>query len=565
MSTSVCLVTGASSGIGLAVSEVLITNGIPVIGVGRRTAVLRSLERRWVGKFVGVTHELSQPGLMEKVDTLPIGFRAFDTFIHAAGCARQGDSLDGMTDADIAAQIDSNVLGLAFPLRDVVARFRRRGGGQIVVVSSIASVDSAPQMAVYAATKAFASHLVRSLRADLLGSGIRVTCIEPGTTGTPFLDPQTHQGPSDRYTGFQPLEASDIADQILWLTMLPEHVNVQDVRVVPTAQAMGDRAVHRNGLSAAACEEVAIALGTDEFEERDVNGGLFNTVRQLTGNGRTLYFKQFTAEAKSGNFPPLPTTPAQRWSVARRSHLHAIATARAAEGVVAIPELVAANEDDHYMVMTAVDGSPLFDRLTTSGADTEAIWAGVQVMRWLSTMHSTVPSDRAVIDADSRAHKEYKVRLQYENLFSELDPELRRPAATFIEQYLQDHSTLVHGDLNSRNILVTAEAGTAVIDFEQAHLGSGAYDVAYLVSEYVIAQLWRETDPEQTIEMLWASYDADDTASRESRCDYRVHLAFQTLYRLVGPSSAVWTGHLAPEHTAAIRNWSQTELWQWLG
>lgn len=248
MSTSLnrtCLVTGASSGIGLEVSLSLLRAGHNVVGVSRRGFILQNLEDSWPCQFIGVEHDLTIPGLGDKLGQLPEPYLNIDLCVHSAGCARQGVVLSEMSDIDIAEQINSNVLGLTFTLRDAARYFIERRRGTLIVIGSIAAEDSAPDMAVYAATKAFTRQLVRSLRTDLHGRGIRISCIEPGTTRTPLLDGQPGGLPQVRYNGFQPLEPSDIGDMVRWIYDAPAHVNIQEVQVLPVDQAMYVRGIHR--------------------------------------------------------------------------------------------------------------------------------------------------------------------------------------------------------------------------------------------------------------------------------------------------------------------------------
>lgn len=135
----------------------------------------------------------------------------------------------------------------------------------------------------------------------------------------------------------------------------------------------------------------------------------------------------------------------------------------------------------------------------------------------------------------------------------------------FVADYLLRSEDPVHGDLNSRNILST-EGVVSVIDFEQGHFGEGVYDLAYLLSEYVIRDLRFGVDPEANIMATWKSYchSCGRNSDAETWRRMRIHLGFQTLYRLVGPSRKVWTGHLDDVKKDAVRRWSTTELSAWL-
>lgn len=235
-----CIVTGATSGIGLGVCEDYVARGFRVIGIGRRASRLQALAAHLGERFRGVPFDVGRPGLLEAIDLRPL--EDVELVVHAAGCTRQGTSLVDMSEDDVLTQIHCNVRGTALVMRDALTLFRRRGEGTIVAIGSIAARDAAPNMAVYSATKAFVNQLVKSVRADAHGEKIRVACLEPGSTRTPFLDGQP---PAGRFDGYTPLEIRDVADAVAWIHGLPKHVNVQQLVLCPVDQAMYVRGVHR--------------------------------------------------------------------------------------------------------------------------------------------------------------------------------------------------------------------------------------------------------------------------------------------------------------------------------
>lgn len=295
----------------------------------------------------------------------------------------------------------------------------------------------------------------------------------------------------------------------------------------------------------------------------EVSGGLFNRVYRVDAPGRTYYYKQFSDRAKLGEFPPLPTSPWQRWWVASLCHAHAARCATGEE--VRVPAIVHSDEAQRAVVMEASPGALLYHDVIVGGATHAVRRAAERVVVWLARLHATPLPELATLVQHSAAFRRYKVDLQYHRLLPELGA-AGAAGARFVEQFLATERHVLHGDLNSRNILVDGDR-VAIIDFEQGQVGDGVYDVAYLVSELAIACLRAGGDPAPMVDALWALYvrhgdPADDTAARDRAL--RVHLAFQVLYRLVGPSRAIWTGHLDGDAKAAVRGWALREAMRWL-
>ncbi|MCW5222610.1 hypothetical protein D5041_03030 [Verminephrobacter aporrectodeae subsp. tuberculatae] len=294
----------------------------------------------------------------------------------------------------------------------------------------------------------------------------------------------------------------------------------------------------------------------------NATGGLFNRVVRVESSLGTKYLKRLTDTASSDGFPPLPTSAAQRCLVASRWHDLAL-RASARESAVGVPALLAVLADDDLIAMDQAQGDPLYDMLRVGSRGAEGPLP--RVMAWLAVLHALPLEPRGLLLEASAPFKAFKVDLQYTRLLAEMPASLHASAQGFIGEYLRADAQAVHGDLNSRNVLVAAN-GVSVIDFEQGHFGEGLYDVAYLLSEYVIRDLRAGTDPEASIHSAWNAYcgacaaPADSSAQRR----FRVHTAFQTLYRLAGPSRTVWTGHLDDAAGQAVRRWSLGVLAQWL-
>jgi 3-hydroxy acid dehydrogenase/malonic semialdehyde reductase len=245
-----CAVTGASRGIGRAVAQGLLAGGFSVVGIARNAALLAELERDWPRRFIALPHDVARPGLHAAFDQLAergrLRLNDVELAVHCAGCAFQGAPLTAMSDAELHATIDTNVLGTTLVVRDLARLLLQRGSGTLVVLGSIAGHDAAPLMAAYAASKAYTQQLLRCVRADLHGSGVRVSCVQPGTTRTGLLDGQPGLDAAARFEGFAPLEAHDLARTIEWIHQQPAHVNVQEISLFPVAQSLYVRGIHRH-------------------------------------------------------------------------------------------------------------------------------------------------------------------------------------------------------------------------------------------------------------------------------------------------------------------------------
>ena len=160
--------------------------------------------------------------------------------------------IGGAQEADLDewdTMVDTNVKGMMYLCRTLLPGMISRGGGHIVNLGSVAASWPYPGGNAYGGSKAFVQQFSRNLRVDLLGKNVRVTNIEPGMCETEFSVVR-FKGDEDKaqqvYQGMQPLSASDVAEIIYWTTALPPHINVNQLEVMPTAQAWSPFAVHRD-------------------------------------------------------------------------------------------------------------------------------------------------------------------------------------------------------------------------------------------------------------------------------------------------------------------------------
>ena len=240
------LITGATAGIGEASVRAFADAGWHVVATGRRADRLERLAGERVHTLAfDIRDEAARDAAL---DSLPAPFADIDLLINNAGLAlglepAQQASLDNWR-----TMIDTNVTALVSITHKLLPGLVARKGG-IINLSSVAATYPYPGGNVYGATKAFVRQFTLNLRADLIGTGVRVTSIEPGMVETEFTLVRTgSQDASDKvYAGVNPMTAEDIAETMLWVATLPPHFAVNTLELMPVNQGNGPFAVHREG------------------------------------------------------------------------------------------------------------------------------------------------------------------------------------------------------------------------------------------------------------------------------------------------------------------------------
>ena len=235
------LITGASAGFGKALAERLIANGHQVIGCARRLDKLNNLAETLGEAFLPVVMDVSDTAAIPKIIAdLPANFKQIDVLVNNAGLALGTEPAQSSSLDDWMRMTDTNIKGLMALTHAVLPAMVARDSGYIINVGSIAG--SWPYFGgnVYGATKAFVKQFSLNLRADLIGTQVRVTNLEPGNVaGTEFSNVRYH-GDDDKaaqvYDGFKTMTGEDIGDILLWLIESPAHINVNRLEVMPVAQ-----------------------------------------------------------------------------------------------------------------------------------------------------------------------------------------------------------------------------------------------------------------------------------------------------------------------------------------
>jgi len=244
------LVTGATSGFGEAIAKTLAVHGCHVAITGRRSErldrIANEIHTANRVEALPLTFDVRDRGAVTRALSKDL-LGKLDILVNNAGLALALDSVASGDPADWDGMIDTNVKGLLYVSRSVLPGMLERKRGHVVNIGSVAGHQVYAGGAVYAATKFAVRAISDALRYDVLGTGIRVTNVEPGLAETEFSLVR-FKGDGSRassvYTGTEPLRAEDVADAVLWAVTRPPHVNVQSILLMPTDQA-GVHALHR--------------------------------------------------------------------------------------------------------------------------------------------------------------------------------------------------------------------------------------------------------------------------------------------------------------------------------
>ncbi|CAM5791396.1 SDR family NAD(P)-dependent oxidoreductase [Castellaniella caeni] len=248
--SKIALVTGASAGFGAAIARRLVAEGFTVVGAARRLERLQALQATLGAAFHPLVMDVTDAASIDAgLAQIKQQFAGIDLLVNNAGLAlgvapAQQASLD-----DWERMIATNVLGLTRLVHAVLPGMVERNQGHIVNLGSVAGSHPYPGGNVYGATKAFVRQLSLNLRADLFGTQVRVTNIEPGLCGgTEFSLVRLKD--ADRaaavYEGADALTADDIADTVAWVATRPGRVNINTLEVMPVCQSFAGMKVHRD-------------------------------------------------------------------------------------------------------------------------------------------------------------------------------------------------------------------------------------------------------------------------------------------------------------------------------
>jgi 3-hydroxy acid dehydrogenase/malonic semialdehyde reductase len=243
-------VTGASSGFGAAIARRYAVDGARVVAAARRVDRIEELAAATGGRVLPLALDVRDGEAVRRaIADLPDEYTGIDVLVNNAGLAKGLEPAHRTDLADWDEMIDTNCRGLVHCTHAVLPGMVARGRGHVVNLGSVAATYPYPGGNVYGGTKAFVRQFSLNLRSDLHGTGVKVTCIEPGMCEGTEFSLVRFRGDAERadavYAGLQALTADDIAESVYWATTQPDHVNVNVIELMPVAQSFAPFQVHR--------------------------------------------------------------------------------------------------------------------------------------------------------------------------------------------------------------------------------------------------------------------------------------------------------------------------------
>ncbi|MGJ0113054.1 SDR family NAD(P)-dependent oxidoreductase [Campylobacter molothri] len=234
------LITGTSSGFGEACVKALIKEGFKVIAIARREERLKLLKQTFQEKIYTIALDIREKEkVFSQIQNLPKEFQEIDILINNAGLALGQDEFDSLNLEDIETIVDTNIKGFLYIARAVIPILRKQKNAYIFNLGSVAATNPYFGGNVYCGTKAFVGQFSKALRNDLRGSNIKVTNIAPGLCKTEFSEVR-FKGDKEKadevYKDTKFISAEDIAKVILSIINLPEHININEIELMPITQ-----------------------------------------------------------------------------------------------------------------------------------------------------------------------------------------------------------------------------------------------------------------------------------------------------------------------------------------
>lgn len=241
------VLTGASAGFGEAIASDLVGRGHKVVGLARRADKLHALHAKLGDNFVPVAVDLTdRVALAQALQSI----EQVDVLINNAGLAIGLTPAQNADMTDWQTMIDTNINAVLAMTHWALPKMVAQNSGLIINLGSVAGTYPYFGGNIYGATKAFLAQFSLNLRADLAGTGVRVSCIEPGLCGGTEFSLVRFNGDSDKvsalYDGVEYLTAQDIARTVAFIIESPKHMNINSIEIMPTAQSFAPLAVHKN-------------------------------------------------------------------------------------------------------------------------------------------------------------------------------------------------------------------------------------------------------------------------------------------------------------------------------
>lgn len=248
--TKIFFVTGATAGFGKSISEKLIAEGHTVIGCGRRAERLQSMRDTLGDNFHPLAFDIQcKEAIAKAIKGLPVELKAIDVLVNNAGLAKGLANAQNAEIDDWEQMVDTNIKGLLHVTHHILPGMVERNRGMIINMGSIAGNWPYPGGNVYGGTKAFVRQFSLNLRADLAGTNVRVSNIEPGLCGDTEFSYVRFTGDEAKvkalYDNVDFIRPEDIANVVSWIASQPEHVNINSIEIMPVAQSFSALNVSR--------------------------------------------------------------------------------------------------------------------------------------------------------------------------------------------------------------------------------------------------------------------------------------------------------------------------------
>lgn len=251
MSEKTVFITGASAGFGAACARMFAKEGYRLVLTARRVDPLLELQKELATQCEVHMIPLDvrdRAAVQGAIKSLPERFRSIDVLLNNAGLALGLEPAHQVELDDWDTMVDTNIKGLMYCTRFILPGMVKRNRGHIINISSTAGAWPYAGGNVYGGTKAFVTQFSRNLRCDLLGTRVRISCIQPGMAETEFSKVRfkgNDEQATNVYQGTDPLTAADIAETVRWVVSQPPHVNVNTLELMSIDQTWGPFAIHR--------------------------------------------------------------------------------------------------------------------------------------------------------------------------------------------------------------------------------------------------------------------------------------------------------------------------------
>ncbi|MCU4677554.1 aminoglycoside phosphotransferase family protein [Catenovulum sp. 2E275] len=303
-------------------------------------------------------------------------------------------------------------------------------------------------------------------------------------------------------------------------------------------------------------ERIIEILGVKGVTVQD--GGLFNSILKLNAGNRDYYFKQYLDGVHNETYSHIPNLPANvRMNLAVEVQQLANKIVRNLANVN-VPDILHVDEvSNSFLMESAVSNDSFYSTLESGDLKFGPINS---LAFFLASFHSsTFRSHDNKAESRNRVFRDFKLKIQYEDIALLFDENTANKIIECVAAYKQTNDCILHGDLNSRNILTTNDE-ISVIDFEQSHTGSPVYDVAYILCEILISlYVYGRENITEYLKSFYTIYTGlfPEFVKTNQSQNLLCHLGVQVIYRFLGPSRNHWTAYVDESHKAELIELSQ--------